>query len=178
MEQLIRKILKESEFDWIKNVPSFIEITEPVSIKNPKNKYRLHWTNGSGEDYGTWSDNWIHFDNDNNGINRLTRYIKILQNGINAAGFFSIDKLVDLYLDGNHDYIVNDWMKAQLAKIPEDAPPTEERESLEEWLDDDLRDTGILFHDDYHADYATLERWWVTYFDENGIEFKTKINRA
>ena len=177
MGELIRKILRESEFDWIKEVPSFIEITEPITQKNPKNSFRLHWTNGSGEEYATWSNNWQTFNNDNRGIEFLSRYIKILQNGINDSDRLSVEKLAELYLSGGHDYIVDDELGRALAKIHKDAPPTEEIDLLLEWLYEDLRDMGILMWDAYNGGESTIERWWVTYFDEAGVEYTTKINK-
>ena len=98
-------------------------------------------------------------------------------NGFNSSGYFSIDTLIDLYLEGGHDYIVTDWMKSELSKIPEDDDPMSDREALREMLSEDLYDLGLLPRDDYNYSHATVERWSVTYFDENGIEFKTKINR-
>lgn len=166
MKNIIKKILKE-DFDWIKDIPSFIEITEPVSQKNPKDKYRLYWTNGHGEDYGTWADNWLNFNNNSNGIDMLTKYVRILQNGLNRNKI-DIDKLVDLYLSGGHDYIINDMGKRELSNIDDE---DEAREFLEWTIREDLEDMGILTYDD-----SSLERWKVTYFDENGIEFDTKIN--
>lgn len=178
MEQIIRKILRESDFDWIRDVPSFIEITEPITQRNPKNSFRLRWTNGVGEDAVFWVNDWIDFKNDNQGINNLTRYVKMLQNGFNASGYFSVTKLAELYLDGNHDYIADNKIERELAnqEADEDFSYDDKLELLQEWLYEEFRDIGILVWDSSNASESPIERWWVTYFDEAGVEYNTKIS--
>lgn len=173
MKKTILKILKE-DFDWINDIPSFIEITEPVAQNNPKDVFRLYWTNEHYTgDYGVWSDNWSNFRNDSDGIKKLTRYVKIIQNGLNDRGNeFDFYLLSNLYLKGGHDYIATDWMKNELSNMS-DYVEEDKQATLAEMLEEDLNDLGI-----HNYGGATLERWKVTYFDENGIEFNTKINRV
>lgn len=168
MKNLIKKILKE-DFDWITDIPSFIEITEPVTQNNPKDVFRLHWTNEHYTgDYDVWENDWTTFPNDSDGIERLTRYLKILDIGVNR-GRLNTYELAKLYFSGNHDYIATDWMKS---KFNERVFENDEKiEKLSDMLSDDFYDIGFSRGD------STLERWRVTYFDENGIEFNTKINK-
>lgn len=172
MKRLIKKILKE-DFDWITDIPSFIEITSPVTQDNPKDVFRLYWTNEHYTgDYGVWAEDWVHFKNDSDGIKRLTRYIKILKNGMSRRGnSIDFELLVDLYFNKGQDYIATDWMKGELSILPNNEDYMNKEEVLSEMLVDDLSDLGI-----YNSD-STIERWRITYFDENGVEFNTKINQ-
>ena len=175
MKDLIKKILKE-DFDWVNDIPSFIEITEPVAQNNPKDVFRLYWTHEhyTSDGNGVWSNDWVHFKNDSEGINKLTRYIRILENGLTVyVSNFDFDLLVNLYFDQGHDYIATDWMKKELSGLPDDEDYMNKKEALSEMLKQDLSDLGI-----YDWDSSTLEKWKITYFDENGIEFNTKINKV
>ncbi len=78
-----------------------------------------------------------------------------------------------MYFEGRADYVVADWMEGDMAEARDEK---QAREFLTEMLYEELRDMGILPYDSYHEDDATVERWWVSYFDEAGVEYKTKIN--
>jgi hypothetical protein len=170
MKNLIKKILKE-DFDWINDIPSFIEVTEPVSQNNPKDMFRLNWTNSHYTgDYDVWADEWYNFKNDSDGITKLTRFVKILQNGVNPrSDDFDFNLLSDLYFKGGHDYIVTKEMENILSNLS-DYDEEEKKEKLVEMLEENLSDLGVYQYN------SSLQRWRVTYFDENGIEFNTKIN--
>lgn len=161
----IKKILKE-DFDWITNIPSFIEIEEPVSTKNPKEVYRLHFLNEHRSGYR--EDNWHQFKKTE--TDKLVRYIKILD--LVGTGEIDTYELADIYIDKGYDWILTPWIKSQITGLDED----EIRETLRDFLFEDLQDIGIIGWDFNENDYTTLEGWHVTYFDEYGIEYFTKIN--
>ena len=38
-------------------------------------------------------------------------------------------------------------------------------------------DWGVVSYDSYYQDNAILERWWVSYFHENGLEHKVDVDK-
>jgi len=91
MKNVILKILKEGEFDWIQNTPSFLEILGPISNRNPKDSFRLHFNLGYGENGARWSSDWVQFNNNTKSLNN-----KITHKSYN----------MEIYYKGNEKYIV------------------------------------------------------------------------
>ena len=179
MKKKYLEVLKE-DFDWIEHVPSFLEIGEPLSIKNPKDKYRLHWTSGHGEEYGRWSDDWRTFDNDNTGIDGLTRLIRILTETTSARHrrpIINLGVLIDLAFNQDQKWVLQDDWWSDIEEMRKSGDDEDYIiDTVSEWLLDDLRDEGILSYNDYYDEFSSIERWWVTYFDKYGIEFSVKVN--
>ena len=179
MKKRYLEILKE-DFDWIEHVPSFLEIGEPLSIKNPKDKYRLHWTSGHGEDYGRWSDDWSTFNADNAGIDGLTRLIRIITEttSVNARRpVIDLGHLIDMAFNQDQKWVLrDDWWSdiEEMRKSGDDEDFI--KDMARDWLQDYLHDEGVLSSNDYYDEYSTIEQWWVTYFDKYGIEFSVKVN--
>lgn len=181
MKKNYLEILKE-DFDWIEHVPSFLEIGEPLSIKNPKDRYRLHWTSGHGEDYSRWSDDWRTFNADNDGIIGLTRLIRILTKttSVRQGSYHStinLDNLIDMAFNQDQKWVLQDDWWSDIEGMRESGDDEDSiKDTVREWLQDDLRDEGILSYNDYYDEFSSIERWWVTYFDKYGIEFSVKVN--
>ena len=178
MKKKYLEILKE-DFDWIEHVPSFLEIGEPISTKNPKDKYRLHWTSGHGEEYSRWSDDWRTFNTDNVGIIGLTRLIRILMETTSVRHrrpIINLDDLVDVAFNQDKKWVLRDEWWSDIEEMRKSDDEDSIKDTVRDWLQDDLHDEGVLSSNDYYDEYSTIERWWVTYFDKYGIEFSVKVN--
>ena len=178
--QLVRGDVNEN-FDWaINDTVSFLEIGPPLTQSNPKNTYRLHMTHGHGEDAATWADNWYNVSVRD--IDHLIRVIKIADKLHGARSFYdAMTDLINMWFEGEK-WVLSDRDNENIQKEIRDNEwdLEEDRDTIfdyiREWLDDELTDMGLRSYDSYHQDDATLERIYVTYFDEFGVEHQVKIN--
>ena len=108
MKNLILKILKEGDMDWIKDTPSFLEILGPISNRNPKDTFRLHFNLGYGADSARWSSDWAQFNNNTKSLNNLRRLIRILD-FVNNRGRINTSELAERFVDGQ-TWIGEPWL--------------------------------------------------------------------
>jgi len=162
----MKRIIREDndDFDWIRNVPNIVSITHPVTQKNPKNSFRLYWYLEYGH---VWADNWVTIPNDPRGVDKLTFLIKVLKYyGMTGDGFDNIE-------------ISNALISGELNSYGIFNPPLntsgDEYDDFTDSVYDYLNDIGFLIYDDGRDDYCEVQKIWVRYYDEYGVEYETEI---
>lgn len=172
MKNIINKILKE-DWEWVDDIGTALEIGQPISQTNPKNMFRIQMTHGHGEESSVWSDNWVNLSIDN--LDQILDYLRVLNLLYDKGVGTGLDELINQIINGNiskilkHDYTLN---KAEWDEVIEDG----DEGVIEDWIREILRDMGLLEYNDFYGDLAEIERFWITYFDEFGIEHSVNIN--
>jgi hypothetical protein len=169
MKNLIKKILSE-DMDWIEGVagaPNGITILDPKSKTNPKNKFRVYVTHSHGEEGGTWADNWFNVkQDDTRGLIRLLCFCIVLNENNDRSDL----ELTRLYIEEGETWVLDNTQGLSDTDLADE-------DVVFERIREELHDWGLIEYDSYRQDDAYLERYWVTYFDENGIEHKTSLDK-
>lgn len=176
MRSKILKILKESgDFDWAGNIPSFLEVLQPISNRNPKDMWRLHFNLGYGEDFSRWSSDWVQFKNTEKSTKDLQWLISLIEFQEDNKGTFDLGVLASAFL-GGREWIMGPYLSDWKAKGYDKLGSFEQKETAEAWIEEILQDYGLWDLDDYSGNPAPVEDWKVTYFDKNGVEHIVKVN--
>ena len=113
----------------------------------------------------------------------MVRFVKIagfLMNKNYDTGFY---ELINLWFNGEK-WVLSDYSNQSLEDVIKDEGLDLEDEGdrdviedyVRDYLSEELTDMSLKEYNSYYSEEAPIERLWITYFDEYGVEHQVRVN--